>query len=248
MSSATYPFTERNGVKMSMMVKDSKAKKKKKKKSKKKRVLVVDDHPLLRLGIAQLIQQEDDFELCGEAESGEAAIDKIVELEPDIAIVDLTLGDIHGIELIKKLNISHPKLPILVLSMHDEALYAERALRAGARGYIMKQEMTNQVVNGLRRILDGMVFLSENMSSRLLNKMIEGKLEAGSSPLDHLSDRELEVFQLMGKGLSTREIAEKLFLSTNTVDTYRRSLKKKLDLDTTAELLRYAIQWDQEQQ
>lgn len=167
----------------------------------------------------------------------------IGELNPDLVIVDISLRTTSGIELIKDIKVQFPSLPVLTLSMHDEAIYAERALRAGARGYIMKQEATEEVVNAIRRVLAGTVYVSQGMAAKMVSKIIAGPSEKGTSPVDRLSDRELEVFRLIGEGYGTREMAEKLYLSVKTIETYRAHIKEKLDLQDANELLRAAIRW-----
>ncbi len=209
----------------------------------KARILLIDDHPLMRQGLSQLIDQEDDLTVCGEAEDAHQALELASEVNADIAIVDLSLKGTSGIELIKNLKAMYPELLVLVLSMHDESVYAERALRAGAKGYIMKQEAPENVVTAVRRVLDGEIFLSENASAQLLNKLIQGGQEMSKSPVESLSDRELEVFRLIGQGFGTREIADQLHLSIKTIETYRAHLKGKLNLKKSTELVKYAVQW-----
>ena len=218
----------------------------------KTRILVVDDHPIVRERLAELINQEPDLVVCGEAEDSNAAIKSARELRPDAAIVDITLKDTYGIELVKHLKEILPKLPVLVVSMHDESMYAERALRAGARGYLNKQEASRKVVPALRRILAGDVFVSERMAAALLQKVAGGGGGGGGGgvsgagtrkPTDVLSDRELEVFQLLGQGRTVRQIADDLFISVKTVEAHREHIKQKMNFKTSAELLRYAIQF-----
>ncbi len=211
--------------------------------SEKRRIIIVDDHPIVRQGLAQLINQEDDLYVCGQAEDAHQAVRGIRELNPDLVIVDVSLRTTSGIELIKDIKVQFPSLPVLTLSMHDEAIYAERALRAGARGYIMKQEATEEVVNAIRRVLAGTVYVSQGMAAKMVSKIIAGPGEKGTSPVDRLSDRELEVFRLIGEGYGTREMAEKLYLSVKTIETYRAHIKEKLDLQDANELLRAAIRW-----
>ena len=182
------------------------------------RVFIVDDHPLLRQGITRLINQEKDLHVCGEADEPGKAMDGIDSIQPDIVILDLSLKGSSGIELLKNIKARMPKLTVLILSMHDESVYAQRALRAGAAGYIMKQEATDQVLVALRRVQQGDVYLSEGLGSKLLNRMVGGKSSLNGSPVEELSDRELEVFGLIGQGHGTRTIAEKLHLSVKTVD------------------------------
>lgn len=210
----------------------------------KRTVLIVDDHPIVRQGLAQLINQEKDLAVCGQAEDAHEAIEAIRQLNPDLIIVDISLKDTSGVELIKDLKVRYPNLPILTLSMHDEAVYGERALRAGARGYIMKQEATEKVVTAIRRVLAGEVYVSDGMAAIMVSKLVGGGAgkKAGSA-VDALSDRELEVFRMIGEGFNTREMAEKLHLSVKTIETYRAHIKEKLALQDASELLRTAIQW-----
>jgi DNA-binding NarL/FixJ family response regulator len=209
----------------------------------KRRVLIVDDHPLMRQGLAQLINQQPDLVVCGEAEDVPQALRQTSELKPDVVIVDLSLRGSDGIELIKRLHLQCAQLPILVLSMHDEAIYAERALKAGAWGYIMKQEATNQVLNALRRVLAGEIHVSQSVSSRIVQGLVGGSGISKRSPLERLSDRELEVFRKIGRGAATREIAAELRLSVKTIETYCAHIKEKLRLQSQRELIQHAIQW-----
>jgi DNA-binding NarL/FixJ family response regulator len=204
------------------------------------RVLIVDDHPIVRQGLAQLISQENDLEVCGEAGDATGAVEAVQELSPDVAIVDVMLKGTSGIELIKELRTENRDLRILVISMHDEAVYAERALRAGAHGYIMKQEATHEVLTALRKVLRGDVYVSEEMVGRILRRMVGG---SGAGGIEQLSDRELEVFQWIGRGLSVNDIAEKLKVSPKTVETYRAHIKEKLGLTSAADVLRVAVSW-----
>jgi DNA-binding NarL/FixJ family response regulator len=204
-------------------------------------VLIVDDHPVVRHGLAQFINRERDLYVCGQAGDAHEALSTIESLHPDVAIVDLALKGRPGIDLIKDIEVRHPGLPVLVLSMHDEGLWAERCLRAGARGYIMKEEGTEVVVAALRRVLGGEIWVSNAIGTRLLHRLSKGAVAAESSPLSMLSDRELVIFRMIGLGLSTRDIAGRLSLSVKTVDTYRDRIREKLNLKTGAELLRYAI-------
>lgn len=209
----------------------------------KKNVLVVDDHPLLRQGLALLINQQQDMQVCCEAEEGHDALQLIARMKPDIIILDVSLKGPDGLELLKNIRGPYPELPVLVLSMHDEAIYAERALRARANGYIMKQEATEKVLMALRRILAGDVYLSENMSKKMLQQYINGAPSRLQSRIATLSDRELEVFRRIGEGRGTREIAEELHLSIKTVETYQAHIKEKLRLRSGRELIQHAIQW-----
>ncbi len=189
-----------------------------------------------------MINQESDLHVCGEAEDSREALKAVEALQPALAIVDITLKDTYGIELIKQLKERYPKLPVLVLSMHDESVYGERALRAGAKGYLTKQEATKKVVSSIRRVLAGEIVVSEKMAATILQKVAGSRSVEGGSPVDVLSDREMEVFQLLGEGLGVRQIAENLFVSVKTVEAHREHIKQKLNFKSSAELLRYAIQ------
>ena len=208
----------------------------------KKTVFVVDDHPLLRQGLALLINREADLAVCGEAEEAKAAMKAIAARQPDILIADISLNGPDGLDLLKNIRALYPGLPVLILSMHDESIYAERALRARANGYIMKQEATEKVLVAVRRILGGDIYLSDRMANKLLHQYISGTSVDLSSQLSALSDRELEVFRLIGEGRSTRQVAEKLQLSMKTVETYQAHIKTKLSLRSGRELVQHAIQ------
>jgi len=208
----------------------------------KMRVFIVDDHPIVRHGISLLINQQDDLVVCGEAEDGREALAQITERKPDMAIVDMTLRRANGLELIKNLRALLPALPVLVLSIHDESLYAERAIRAGAKGYLMKQEATEKVLTAIRTVLRGEVFVSTKMRRQLLPPPKKNK--AGRNiPVGQLTDRELEVLWMMGKGNGTRQIASELRVSPSTVETHRNHIKEKLELNSAIELLQYATRW-----
>ena len=207
------------------------------------KILIVDDHPIVRQGLAEMVNHEEDLMVCGQAEDAHKAMTAVKESKPDMAIVDISLKETSGMELIKDLKAQYPSLPVLALSMHDESLYAERALRAGARGYIMKAEATEKVITAVRKILSGEIYISDKMASKMMRKLVGDSTEINVSPVERLSDRELEVFQLIGKGFGTRQISERLFLSIKTIETYRAHLKEKLNLEDAAELLQYAIQW-----
>ena len=210
------------------------------------KVLIVDDHPLVREGSAQIHRQAGGLEVCGEADRPETALQAVSASKPDVAVVDLALSAGSGLGLIRDLKVWHAGLRILVLSMHDESLYAERVLRAGASGYIMKHEVTDHFVEAIRKVLGGGIYLSERMAARMLAKLA-GKEPAGAaSSIESLSDRELEVFQLVAQGLTTREIAERLYLSIKTVETHLDHVKAKLGLESSRELVRYAIVWSLE--
>jgi DNA-binding NarL/FixJ family response regulator len=207
------------------------------------RVLLVDDHPILRKGLAELINQEADLMVCGEAEEAPKAFEAVGVLNPDVALVDISLKGGNGLELIKNIKARYPDLPLLVLSMHDETLYAERALRAGSLGYIMKEEAIEKVLTAIRHVIAGEIFLSDRMKGRLLNQLVGGRIKHGSSSIDSLSDRELEVFRLIGEGRGTRQIAEELRLSVRTVEAYREYIKDKLNLKNGTELVQHAFQY-----
>lgn len=209
----------------------------------KKNVLVVDDHPLLRQGLALLINQQHDMRVCGEAEEGHDALQLIGRVKPDIIILDVSLKGPDGLELLKSIRGPYPDLPVLVLSMHDEAIYAERALRARANGYIMKQEATEKVLVAVRQILEDKVYVSDRIANRMLQHYINGSNAEPNSPIAVLSDRELEVFRLIGEGHSTRKIADDLHLSVKTVESYQAHIKDKLALKSGRELVQRAIQW-----
>lgn len=211
--------------------------------SRKYRVFLVEDHPVTREGFAQLIKMEDDLEVCGQAGTAQEATVLIDRLTPDLVILDLLLARTNGMELIKKLLSRRAELRILVLSTHDESLYAERALRAGAKGYVMKSEPTECVFRAIRQVLRGRVFLSERMNERLLGRLTGGHLEQQTSDVLLLSDREMEVFQLIGQGQSTTQIAANLHVSPSTVATHRNHIMEKLNLETMAELMRRAVEW-----
>ncbi len=217
------------------------------KKTPKRSVFIVDDHSIVRRGLKQLIDQEADLAVCGEAENGQAALEAIKKLAPDVALVDLSLDGESGLELIKDIKARYPKVLGLVLSMHDEAFYAERVLRAGAKGYIMKLQAPDLILKAIRRVLSGEIYLSDPMASKMLRKVAGGEDPIVGSPIERLSDRELEVFQLIGIGLGTRHIAERLSRSVKTVETYREHIKLKLDLKDATELTQAAIQWLQSQ-
>ena len=209
----------------------------------KTRVLVVDDHPIVRQGLALLINREPDLAVCGEAEEMQAALQEILTTHPDIVVVDISLSGPDGLELLKSIRTRHPHLPVLILSMHDESIYAERALRAGANGYIMKQEATEKVLEALRRIMNREIYVSDRVANKMLQQYIGGNAVAQRSPVADLTDRELEVFRLIGGGHSTRQIAEELRLSVKTVESYQAHIKEKLSLRSARELMQHAIQW-----
>jgi DNA-binding NarL/FixJ family response regulator len=211
------------------------------------RVFLVDDHPLVRDGLANLINQEPGLEVCGEAGNEPEALALIAQAKPAVAIVDISLENGSGIELVKSLKAQHPEVVTLVLSMHDESLYAERSLHAGARGYIMKREAAKKIVQGIQAVHAGQLFVSEKISAQLAEKFVGGRAAAGGW-VEQLSDRELEVFQLLGRGLSTRQIAEHLHVGFKTVQAYSARIKEKLNLANATELLSEAIRWTDSQQ
>jgi DNA-binding NarL/FixJ family response regulator len=208
-----------------------------------RRVLIVDDHPIVRQGLALLINRESDLVVCGDAEEAHSALQRIETLKPHVVVVDLSLNGPDGLDLLKSIRMRYANLPVLILSMLDELLYAERALRAGANGYIMKQEATEQVLVALRRIMGGEIYLSDRMADKLLHRFAGGSSREAHSPITDLTDRELEVFRLIGEGLGTRQIAEQLRLSVKTVESYQAHIKDKLSLNNGRELVQRAIQW-----
>ncbi|PYL12913.1 MAG: DNA-binding response regulator [Verrucomicrobia bacterium] len=208
-----------------------------------KRIVVVDDHPLFRKGLEQLIHSDGAFAVCGEAGDAAEAMDAIRQIAPDLAIVDLSLPGANGIELIKNIRAEFPKLPILVLSMHDESLYAVRALRAGAAGYVMKHEAMANVVRAIHEVLSGRPYLSPAMAAQVITKFTHGTAEGEADATERLSDRELEILELIGKGKDMRQIAKLLHLSPKTVETHRAHIKEKLQLKNAREVARFAVQW-----
>jgi len=208
-----------------------------------KRILIVDDHPMMRQGLSQLIASEPDLTVCCEADTARQAFDAIARGKPDLALVDISLPDKSGLELIKDLHAMYPELSVLVVSMHDESLYAERVLRAGGRGYVMKQEGGRKLMDAIRHVLSGQIYVSEKMSSRILETFSGGRRDASGSPVARLTDREFEVFQLIGQGKGTREIAEHLHLSVKTVEVHRANIKQKLGITSATDLVRFAVRW-----
>ena len=208
----------------------------------KKKVLLVDDHPLVRLGIGQLINRQPDLKVCGEAEDAREALECATSLKPDVVILDLTLKESDGLEVLKDICIQHPTVPVLVLSIHAESLYGELALRAGAKGYVMKSEPLANMLSAIRRVLAGGIYVSESMADRMLQQHARGALVVESSPLERLSDRERQVLYLIGQWHTTRQIARELHLSIKTVEHYREKLKDKLNLASAAALVKYAVE------
>ena len=209
----------------------------------KDRILVVDDHPLIRQGLMQLINSQPDMEVVGEAKNGHEAIEALSKLDPDLAIIDITLEDLSGIDLIKDLKARYPDLSVLVLSMHDESIYAERALRAGARGFIMKGGRLKDMMTAIRKVHSGEVYLSDTMTARLMHRLVGNSGSMDSSPMDLLTERELRIMELIGEGMGPSRIAKTLHLSVKTIETHRAHIKEKLGLDDAAAVRRYAIQW-----
>jgi len=212
----------------------------------------VDDHPIFRKGLKQLINEENDMTVCDEADNVFTATAKLRAARPDIAIVDITLNDTSGLELIKFINDNRMKIPVLVLSMHDENIFAERALRSGAKGYIMKQEMARQVAGAVRHVLSGKIYLSEKMNEKMLNSLAAGddsqKKVNNDNPPSILSGRELEIYMLLGKGYQRKEIASMLNLNINTIGTYREKIKEKMAFESSSALIAHAIAWVKKQE
>ena len=207
-------------------------------------IFIVDDHPIVRQGLALLINREPDLTVCGDAEEAGSALRLIEELQPDLIVVDISLNGPDGLDLLKNIRTRFPNLPVLILSMLDELLYAERSLRAGANGYIMKQEATDRVLVAIRCILGGEIYVSDRMADRMLHRFVGGAQQVEQrSPISDLSDRELEVFRLIGDGHGTRQIAQELHLSVKTVESYQAHIKEKLSLKNARELVQRAIQW-----
>jgi DNA-binding NarL/FixJ family response regulator len=207
----------------------------------KRTVFIVDDHPIVRHGIMQLINDQHDLVVCGQHEDAYEALKLIRQLSPDLTLLDISLKDTGGIELLKELRAQNPKIRTLILSMHDESLYAERALRAGARGYVMKHEAPEVLIRAIRMVLGGELFMSDKMSAMLLQRVVGDRKPVDMLPLDRLTDREIEIFRMIGGGLSVKEMAEKLYLSVKTIQAHREHIKTKLAIKSSAELLRYAM-------
>lgn len=215
--------------------------------SARKRILLVDDHPMMRAGMAQLINKQEDLEVCCEAGSPSEAMKLLSQSVPDLMVTDMTMPGRSGVEFIKDVLAILPKLPILVLSMHDEGIYAERVLRAGARGYIMKEAGGESLIVAIRRVLSGQAYVSEVMSARILDNLSSRRPRGSQSPIEQLSDREFEVFQLIGQGKGTREVAAQLGISSKTVDVHRAHIKEKLGLPDATGLIRHAVRWVESQ-
>jgi DNA-binding NarL/FixJ family response regulator len=211
--------------------------------ARKSRILLVDDHPITRDGLKAVINAQLNLEVCAETDNAADALELVTRLRPDLTIVDIVLKTANGIELTKNLKVCAPQMPVLVVSMHDESLYAERAVSAGAMGYVMKQEAAEKVAIAIQHLLRGEIFLSSRMKEKILNRFVKKRSDHAGSLMETLSDREMEVFELIGDGYSTREIAQKLRLSVKTIDSYREHIKLKLGLESGSELVRHAIQW-----
>jgi DNA-binding NarL/FixJ family response regulator len=209
----------------------------------KHRIMIVEDHPVFRMGLCELINQEDDMVVCGEVDDAGKAFEEIPRIKPDMVIVDISLKGRDGIDLVREVKRYYKDLPMLVLSMHDESRFAERSLVAGAKGYIMKRETSSSIVEAVRCVLNGKIYLSEKIKGELLDRFATGGHPCVGTPVHKLTDRELEVFQLLGRGLSTNEIAKKLNLSVKTIGTYRERIKEKLNLRHASELIRHAMLW-----
>ena len=208
------------------------------------RIYIVDDHPLVRQGLSQVINNEADMEICGEAEDAPQAMKGVGPANPDVIIVDISLRGNNGLELIKNLKAIHENIRILVFSMHDESIYAQRALRAGAKAFVMKKESPTKVVEAIRSIITGEIYVSPSVADQVLHQIVNGPNNATStSPIDRLTDRELEVVQLIGRGLSSREVAESLNLSVKTIESHRAHVKEKLSLRNATELVQFSVQW-----
>ena len=220
---------------------------KKKNPAVKKRLLIVDDHPMMRQGLAQLINNEPDLAVTWEADNAAQALEVVAHNQPDLVLADISLPDKNGLELMKDMHALCPNALILVVSMHDEALYAERVLRAGGRGYVMKQEGGKKLMEAIRQVLNGQIYVSGKMSAKILEIFSGRRSESNDSPVGRLSDREFEVFQLIGEGKGTRDIATKLHLSVKTIEVHRANIKGKLQLKTANDLARYAFQWSESQ-
>jgi len=211
------------------------------------KVFIVDDHPLVRQGLSQIIGGQQDLEVCGEAEDSSSAMRGVENTHPDVLIVDISLQGNNGLELIKNIKALHEKLPILVFSMHDETIYAQRALRAGAKAYVMKKEPSEKVVEAISKIIKGEIYVSPKVADQVLHQIVSGPSNTTASPVDRLTDRELEVVQLIGRGLSTREIADSLSLSVKTIESHRAHVKEKLNLRNATELVQFSVQWVDQQ-
>jgi DNA-binding NarL/FixJ family response regulator len=208
-----------------------------------KKVFIVDDHPVVRDGLITLIEHEQDFNVCGDADDAAEALKSISELKPDVVIVDIGLKSSDGIELTKSIKTRYPRMPVVVLSIHDESVYAERALHAGASGYLMKEAASNDIITAIRTVLRGEIYVSDQMAKKLLGNAFSRKSDIGTDPVAKLSDREFEIFRLIGSGYKVSQIADRMHLSSKTIETYRARIKEKLNITDASKLLRYAIKW-----
>jgi DNA-binding NarL/FixJ family response regulator len=208
-----------------------------------KKVFIVDDHPVVRDGLITLIEHEQDFNVCGDADDAAEALKSISELKPDVVIVDIGLKSSDGIELTKSIKTRYPRMPVVVLSIHDESVYAERALHAGASGYLMKEAASNDIITAIRTVLSGEIYVSDQMAKKLLGNAFSRKSDIGTDPVAKLSDREFEIFRLIGSGYKVSQIADRMHLSSKTIETYRARIKEKLNITDASKLLRYAIKW-----
>jgi DNA-binding NarL/FixJ family response regulator len=211
----------------------------------KSQILLVDDHAVVRFGIAQLINRQNDMAVCGEEEDASRALNAITTLKPDLVIADISLKDSSGLELMRNIKAQYPGLPVLVVSVHDESIYAEIAFRAGALGYLMKQEALEKILTAIRRVLTGAIYVSDALAAKMLQQQVRGQTQVTESPVKSLSDRELEVFKMIGQWKKTKEIADELHLSVKTIEYYREQIKRKLNLKNAAELTHYATAWVQ---
>jgi DNA-binding NarL/FixJ family response regulator len=209
------------------------------------RILLVDDHAVVRFGIAQLINRESDLMVCGEEEDASKALGAIAKLKPDLVIADISLKDSSGLELMRNIKAQYSGMPVLVVSGHDEGIYAEIAFRAGALGYLMKESALDKVITAIRRVLSGAIYVSDTLGAKMLQQQVRGQKDIHESPVKGLSDREMEVFQLIGRWKKTKEIAQELHLSIKTIEYYREQIKKKLNLNSASELTHYATAWVQ---
>jgi len=207
-----------------------------------KRIVLIDDHPIMRHGLAQLVRAEEGLDVCGDAGNAREGLETVGRLKPDLAIIDLTLPDKNGLELVKDIRAAYPATHCLVLSMHDEALYGERSLRAGARGYVMKEEAADHLITAIHKVLSGGLYISETLNARMLEQ-VTGASRAKATGMDSLTDRELEILTLVGKGVATKNIATQLSISARTVEAHRAHIKEKLGIKDGAALVRYAVQW-----
>jgi DNA-binding NarL/FixJ family response regulator len=208
-----------------------------------KRVLVVDDHPMTRYGIVQLLQREAGLEVCGESDTAMQALEMVSTLKPDLVVTDLSMPGKHGLEFIKDMRVMHPEVPVLVISMHDEALYADRVLKAGGRGYVMKHAGGEELLEAVHRVLEGHVYLGEEMTKETLNALARPEAKRAESVVGQLTDREFQVFQCLGQGMTSRQIGDQLHMSVKTVETHRRHLREKLNVQTGPALIQFAVRW-----